>query len=142
MMRKVLQTLVLLAASGLVIAFTVSFGLGLRRPGDIVAADPAPTVPGVFSGRRVEVLNGVSKTGLARNATDLLRAAGYDVVYFGNAGRLREKNSIVLDRVGRPDIARAVAAQLQITRTETRRDASRLVEVTVILGDDWVSRQR
>jgi LytR cell envelope-related transcriptional attenuator len=136
-MQNVLRTFVTFVVAGFAVAFAISFGLGLRRPHEeTVAADP---VPGVFSGRRVEILNGVSTGGLARDATELLRAAGYDVVYFGNAGKLREPHSIVLDRVGKPELARAIANQLQITRVETRRDSTRLVEVTVILGDDWVS---
>ncbi len=139
-MRSTMQNLTLAAVTILVIAFVVSFALGVRPQTVPSAAVDAPRiVPGVFSGKRVEVLNASGKSGLARNVTEMLRAAGYDVVYFGNAARSAERASIVLDRVGKPEIARAVAARLQIARTETRLDVTRLVEVSVVLGPDWTA---
>src|SRR5688572_30365015 len=121
-----------------VVAFGVSFVLGL---GDDATPASLPgverVVPGLESGRRVEVLNAAGRSGMARTATDKLRAAGYDVVYFGNAGNRTDSLSIVLDRVGKPDLARAVASQLGITRVETAIDSTRLVEVSVVLGVDW-----
>jgi LytR cell envelope-related transcriptional attenuator len=131
------QFIVLSLALLLVGAFVVSFvlGLGDQSRGITVNAN-TPPVPGINSGRRVEVLNGSGRSGLARQATDRLRAAGFDVVYFGNAAKA-ESTSIALDRMGKLDIAQAVANALGITRTETRRDSTRLVEVSVILGSDW-----
>ena len=140
-MRSALQTTLLVFVIALVVSFAVSFGLGLRRvEAPVEMPDPSRIVPGVFSGKRVEVLNATGTPGLARGATDRLRAAGYDVVYFGNAASLRGTASVVLDRVGKPDIARAVADRLHIERVETRRDSTRLVEVSVILGADWGAR--
>lgn len=137
-MRSALQTVVLGFVVALAVSFVVSFGLGLRRvdaPTEL--PDPSRIVPGVFSGKRVEVLNAAGTPGLARGATERLRAAGYDVVFFGNAASLSGTASIVLDRVGKPAIARAVADRLHIERVETRLDSTRLVEVSVILGADW-----
>ena len=90
---------------------------------------------------RVEVLNGSRKAGLARLATDRLRAAGYDVVYLGNA-RSPAKESVVLDRVGKQEIANRVANVLQIVRVETQLDTARYLEVTVILGRDFSGNLR
>jgi hypothetical protein len=137
-MRAALQTIVLIFVGTLALSFVVSFGLGLRRveaPSEL--PNPSRVVPGVFSGKRVEILNAAGTAGLARGATERLRAAGYDVVFFGNASQLRGTTSIVLDRVGKPAIARAVADRLHIERVETRLDSTRLVEVSVILGADW-----
>ena len=121
-----------------VAAFAISFVLGL---GDDATPVTMPgvqrPVPTLDSGRRVEVLNAAGRSGLARTATDRLRTAGYDVVFFGNAGNRADSLSIVLDRVGKIDLAQAVARQLGITRVETALDSTRLVEVTVILGVDW-----
>src|SRR5262245_39006980 len=132
------QTVVLLFAFALVGAFIVSFALGLRdeRPATLQANAAAPSVPGIDSGKRVEVLNGSGRSGLARQATERLRAAGFDVVFLGNAPR-GEKTSIVLDRVGKHELAEQVADALGLEKVETRRDSTRLVEVTVILGNDW-----
>ena len=137
-MRTALQNVVLVFVATLALSFVVSFGLGLRRvdaPTEL--PNPSRVVPGIFSGKRVEVLNAAGTAGLARGATERLRAAGYDVVYFGNASQLHGTTSIVLDRVGKLAIARAVADRLHIERVETRVDSTRLVEVSVILGADW-----
>lgn len=86
---------------------------------------------------RVEVLNGAGTAGLARDATYRLRGDGFDVVFFGNADHFRHEASVVIDRVGAPDRARAVAAALEIDSVATAVDSSLLLEVTVVLGDDW-----
>jgi hypothetical protein len=128
-----------------VLAFIASFILGLgrgrdERPAPAPVAAPQPlAVPD--SRVRVQVLNGSRKPGLARLATDQLRAAGFDVVNIGNAPR-RTANSIVLDRVGRRASAERVASALAITRIETRVDTALYLEVTVILGPDWVAKQQ
>jgi hypothetical protein len=87
---------------------------------------------------RVEVLNATSTHGLARQATDVLRDRGFDVVQTGNAPRgTGQDSSVVLDRAGRLDVARQVADALGIRRVEARRDANLVLDVTVVLGKDW-----
>ncbi len=133
-----------LAALLLVVtAFAISFGLGLgddAKPVTLPGVDRP--IPALNSGRRVEVLNTAGRNGLARTATDQLRAAGYDVVFFGNAAARPDTLSRVIDRVGKPDLARAVGSQLGISRVETAIDSTRLVEVTVLLGVDWPAAPR
>ncbi|MFW5950800.1 MAG: LytR C-terminal domain-containing protein [Gemmatimonadota bacterium] len=85
---------------------------------------------------RIEVLNGAGTPGLARHATDRLRGAGFDVVYFGNARRFDHVRSVVIDRRGAGH-ARAVAAWLGIDSVATAVDPSLMLETTVILGSDW-----
>ena len=84
---------------------------------------------------RVEVLNGGGRAGMARLATEELRDRGFDVVYFGNGSPVEA--SVVLDRVGRPDLARDVARGLGLERVLSEADSSRFVDVTVHLGPDW-----
>jgi len=104
---------------------------------------PAPpvvesAVPGPPAGRvRVEVLNGGGRGGMARSATDLLRDGGYDVVFYGNASSFEEDSSVVLDRVGDVELARAVADVLGIRRVVSRPDRNLYLDVTVVLGEDW-----
>jgi hypothetical protein len=88
---------------------------------------------------RVEVLNGGGIAGIARNATRTLRDRGFDVVYYGNAETFSRDSSVVLDRVGRADLARAVAEVLGISRIATETDSTLYVEVTVRLGPEWPS---
>lgn len=102
--------------------------------------DPAPeqrTLPAPQERVRVEILNGGGVTGAARRATELARAAGYDVVYFGNAARFDHEISEVVDRVGRHDFAAGVAAALGIDNVRSDRDPDRYVDLSVILGRDW-----
>lgn len=139
------QTITLLAALAIVLAFAGSAIFGLRgsdaeRQTEPVASDLAPA-PVSTSRGRVEVLNGAGKSGLARIATEKLRAAGFDVVQFGNARRAAD-SSAVLDRLGKLDLAMAVAQALEIATVRTDLDSTRLVDATVILGKEWSPSQR
>ena len=110
--------------------------LGGNEPSRLTAVDVPPTSRG-----RIEVLNGAGRAGLARHATSLLRSGAFDVVYFGNA-RSRTDSSEVIDRVGQPQIARAVAERLGIGRVRSEPDPSLLLDATVILGRDWTGPPR
>lgn len=136
LMKLALGTAILLIA-----IFIVSFVAGLRdgfkgrgRVGEIDERTGAPRV-------RVEVLNGAGRAGLAREATERLRDRGLDVVYFGNAREFGRDSSLVLDRVGREENARAVAEALGITAVRSEPDSTLLLDVTVILGRDWPATQ-
>ena len=102
------------------------------------AAEPgAPPRP---VGRvRVEVLNASGVPGLAAKGRTMLRDRGFDVVYVGNASGFEPDTSLVLDRVGRMELARAVADEMAIPRVYPRPDSNVFVDVTVVLGKDWVA---
>jgi hypothetical protein len=106
---------------------------------DGVAADP---VPWTQERVRVEVLNGGGVNGMARAATGALRDAGFDVVTFGNAPVFDpSRPSVVIDRVGRTDLAQAVATALGIDNVQSDPDPNLYVDVSVVLGQDWVGPQ-
>lgn len=128
---------------GMVAAFAVSLFARLSG-GDGALATPSARAVGDRAEVRVEVLNGAGTSGLARDATHRLRGLGFDVVYFGNAMRFDRGRSVVLDRTGSVDRAWAVAASLGIDSVATARDTTLLLDVTVILGEDWppAPRQR
>lgn len=88
---------------------------------------------------RVEVLNASGVPGLARRGTDVLRDGGFDVVSYGNAPGFSPDTSLVLDRVGRMELARAVADAMQVPRVYARPDSNVYVDVTVVLGRDWAA---
>lgn len=141
--RERFELIALGGAALLVLALVGSAALGLLRPatsaGTLRGTEPSRLpdveVPPLPRGR-LEVLNGAGRAGLARQATDLLRASGFDVVYFGNAST-RPDSSEVIDRVGRLEIARAIAERLGITRVRSALDSTLLLDATVILGRDW-----
>ena len=124
---------------GLAIGAVVIVGgvrLGPRAEGDGAPPDDA----GRWSeGRvRVEVLNVGEVAGMAREATRALRAGGFDVVDFRNARRFDpERSSQVIDRVGRTDLARAVAERLGIDNVQSDPNPNLYVDVTVVLGREW-----
>jgi hypothetical protein len=133
----------MLAVVVLLVAFGVSFVLGLRgvrtvhppsaEAPRVLAADRPPAGDRV----RVEVLNAGGRAGMARLATTALREDGFDVVFYGNAASAGRDSSAVLDRVGRLEDARAVAARLGIRHVRTEIDPERYVDVSVVLGRDW-----
>ena len=88
---------------------------------------------------RVEVLNGsgVRKAGLG--LAEHLREKGFDVVDIRNADRADYGDTMVLDRVGHPEYADAVARELGVSSSFRQRNGDLLLEVTVILGRDLAS---
>jgi hypothetical protein len=85
---------------------------------------------------RVQVLNTTRARGLARRATRLLRDRGFDVVEMGTTSPTVD-TTLVLDRSGHPAWAAAVAGVITPARTLVRRDSSRYLDVTVLLGSSW-----
>ncbi len=110
--------------------------------GSAAGARPAePAAAGAKGGRRirVEVLNAGGKRGAARDATELLRQSGFDVVYFGNADTFDQDSSVVLDRVGDLGAARSVADALGIHSVRSRPDPNLYLDVSVRLGSGWAA---
>lgn len=87
---------------------------------------------------RVEVLNAGGSSGAARGATDRLRDGGFDVVFFGNADSFDRDSSVVVDRMGHLEAARRVADALGIRRVKSEPDSNLYLDVSVLLGRDWV----
>ena len=112
--------------------------LFLRAPSaeEGVVQPPPPAAPGERV--RVEVLNGGGREGAARRATEQLRDAGFDVVLTGNADDFGKDSSVVYHRMGHPEWAEAVAEALGIPNVESRPDTNLYVDVSVVLGRDWV----
>lgn len=137
--RSRIEVAGVVAAVLLCVAFVASFAFGVLRgrpagpvtgPAAYEAEEQSPATA------RVEVLNGSGRSGLARRATDHLRARGFDVVYFGNAPTAVD-TTVVLDRVGRLDLARDVVKALGAGVARTEMDSTRYLDATVILGPDW-----
>lgn len=125
---------VVIALTGMV---AVGVNLSLLDTGEV---DRLRDPSAVWSGERVrvEVYNAGGVSGMAREATGVLREAGFDVVTFGNARTFDpERRSEVVDRVGRADMAQAVAATLGIDNVQSEPDPNLYVDVTVVLGQEW-----
>ncbi|HVC09201.1 MAG TPA: LytR C-terminal domain-containing protein [Elusimicrobiota bacterium] len=85
----------------------------------------------------VEIENAAGISGLAFDATKILRSRGADVVSESNAPE-ESGQTVIYDRTGRIENARAVSRMLSCPSAEvmTRVDPSRLVDVSVILARD------
>ncbi|MDE2491708.1 MAG: LytR C-terminal domain-containing protein, partial [Elusimicrobia bacterium] len=83
-----------------------------------------------------EVLNGTGVQGLAARAAKMLRLRGVDVLTVGSTSARRR--TLVYDRLGDfRDAARVLAALgCRDARAATRQDPTRVVDVSVLLGDD------
>jgi hypothetical protein len=127
-----------LAAAILVVLLLLgSLVVGMTRR----SAEDGPAEPRdiAFAERRiqVEVLNATAIPRLAQRGTDRLRDQGFDVVHFGNASGYHADSSLVLDRVGDPEAAGAVARAIGVSRVRSEPDSTLFLAVTVILGTDW-----
>jgi hypothetical protein len=112
--------------------------VGFLVRGPVVPGLEPPKLP---DGRaiRVEVLNGSGRTKAGLGLAEELRIRGFDVVEIGNAPS-RHDSTLVIDRVGEPRWAEAVAKRMRFGKTSSEPDPDRLVEVTVILGSDRADR--
>jgi len=120
------------------LAVGILLGSSLSQWWNIVPPLPGTASSGQIQDRvRVEILNAGGTPGAARDATAALRDLGLDVVYYGNAENFTEEPSVVLDRVGRQDAARAVADALGIRAIVSEPDSNLFVDVTVRLGPEW-----
>jgi LCP family protein required for cell wall assembly len=86
---------------------------------------------------RVEVWNASGKNKLADRVNWMLRKQGYDVVEWGTIS-VNQKKSIIKDLTGNLRPAQRIADILQCGEVITRYDARRLVDISVILGEDCV----
>ena len=85
----------------------------------------------------VEVLNANGRAGDARIGTRLLRRAGMDVVYFGNASESRLDSTRIIVRRGAQKVGERVRAALGQGRVEVQLDRAKLLDVSVLLGLDF-----
>jgi len=119
------------------IAALAGAGVYATQTAEMSADAPARNVAPAGQRVRVEVLNAGGVAGRARAATLQLRDAGFDVVNFGNAASFGRDSTAVIDRIGRPDLARAVAGALGVEAVTSDPDPNLFVDVTVLLGSEW-----
>ena len=85
----------------------------------------------------VEVLNASGRAGDARVGTRVLREAGMDVVYFGNAAENGLDSTRIIVRRGTAKVGERVRSVLGQGRVEVELDSAKLLDVSVLLGADF-----
>ena len=73
---------------------------------------------------------------------EILRSAGFDVVYFGNASDFDNPRTRVIARVGTGGRADSVAGWLRVDRLESDLEPTMHLDATIVLGADWRRRLR
>ncbi|MBI4540018.1 MAG: LytR C-terminal domain-containing protein [Gemmatimonadetes bacterium] len=131
---RVVAVLLVVLAAGVLLGSAIAQWRAVQPPA-LASRARAQAPPGERI--RVEVLNSGGRKNVAREATDLLRDRGFDVVYFGNADRFDRDSSAVIDRVGRHEPARLAADALGIGTVLSQPDTNLYVDVSVLLGRDW-----
>ena len=126
--RRVRLILILLAVL-LLIAFAV------WPRGDTVDGYSYP-IPAPGEGNTIEVLNGTDRRGLARGGTRRLRAAGFDVVFFGNA-RTPTDTTLILVGTDADELGERLRQVLGAGVVRQQLDTLRRVAATVVLGTDY-----
>ncbi|HTY09405.1 MAG TPA: LytR C-terminal domain-containing protein [Candidatus Edwardsbacteria bacterium] len=92
---------------------------------------------------RVEVLNGTAKEGVAQQVTDRLRQAGFDVVTIANAENDSFPETVVVDRADNGAANAALVAEvLQCRNVIPQLEPTSLLEVTVIIGQDYLKDKK
>ncbi|MBO4759591.1 MAG: LCP family protein [Spirochaetaceae bacterium] len=96
----------------------------------------------------LEIQNGTSQQGLARNTGGLLQSYGYDVLSMINADHDYDKTQVI-DHIGNAKVAQAIADIIHcknIITEEAPKDANSMesedspVDFTIILGRDFTGR--
>lgn len=91
----------------------------------------------------VEVLNAGRKTGSARTAARVLREAGIDVVFVGDAAAGPDPldSTRVLIRRGEAAVGDRVRRALGVGTVVVQRDSTLLLDASVLLGRDFTPGQ-
>ncbi len=88
---------------------------------------------------QIDIRNGAGVSGLADSMRVFLRSRGYDVVEVGNHTSFNEPQTLILDRVGNPDIARRLATTLKLGEDRIVEDIRQdyFLDASVIIGKDF-----
>lgn len=92
-----------------------------------------------LEGARLAVLNASSTSGLAARTTDYLKSLGLNVTEPGNAEQYSVYTQIIF-YTGKPYTVRFLVELMKIDSLRIRyvNDPTKSVDITIILGDDWV----
>ncbi len=105
----------------------------------VAGAVPYPLSPGPGKRIRVRVLNGTEDKGLPGEVAQVLVLAGAEIAIVGNADRFDHETTVVrYDDVAQEAAARRLSGALGVGEVELDRRPNDAVDVTVVLGRDYV----
>lgn len=126
-----------------VVILIAAAAVGVRRASTRVAGLVPEAWDSLPHDVDIEVLNGAGVSGVARDGANLLRNALLDVVWFGDADSTlagKERNVILIRRRDTTGVGR-VRAAIGGADVVDAYDVSRVVDLSVVLGRDFVRRR-
>ena len=114
----------------------------IRQTLSTLASEDGVTLERVYA---LEILNGTEVKNLAKTTAEIYSSFGYDVVQIGNAESSDVKETLLIDRIGNPSIAKIVSQVIQcnniqtaeITKNEEYYGTETGVDFTLIIGSDF-----
>lgn len=114
----------------------------IRQTLSTLASEDGVTLERVYA---LEILNGTEVKNLAKTTAEIYSSFGYDVVQIGNAESSDVKETLLIDRIGNPSIAKIVSQVIQcsniqtaeIKRNEEYYGTETGVDFTLIIGSDF-----
>lgn len=105
----------------------------------VVSGDPVALMKAEKA--RVVIQNGTGTVGLAERTKDYLVKLGVNVVDNSNASQ-RTTATTIYDYTGKPNTVSFLVKQLNIRsdRIFNRLDPNSKIDVLVVLGDDWATK--
>ena len=96
----------------------------------------------------LEILNGTSVQGLARNTMVLLQSAGYDILSTGNADSNDYEKTVIINHIGNAEISKSLGdfihctniVEESVSEEADSSTAAANVDFTIILGKDFDGR--
>lgn len=96
----------------------------------------------------LEIQNGTTVQGLAKNTSALLQSIGYDVLTTTNADSNDYEKTIIIDHINNPQVASSLGDFImcdniiveEVQSEDASLDANLLVDFTIILGEDFDGR--
>ena len=96
----------------------------------------------------LEIQNGTTVQGLAKNTSALLQSIGYDVLTTTNADSNDYEKTIIIDHINNPQVASSLGDFImcdnivvdEVQSEDASLDANLLVDFTIILGKDFDGR--
>ena len=88
----------------------------------------------------IEILNGPTNPGQAQSLRNYFVEYGFNIVHYGNALRSDYDKTLVIDRIGKPSLAKRIADIINCKEVHTRIDKTLMVDVTIVIGNDFEGR--
>ena len=96
----------------------------------------------------LEIQNGTTVQGLARNTMALLQSAGYDILTTGNADSNDYEKTVIINHIGNAEIAKSLGdfihctniVEESVSEEADSNTAAANVDFTIILGKDFDGR--